>query len=107
MHLWAKGRAHIFAHNYEKGVEQTWGVRWICMHMYTDACTHSNQGIGPDKGDWDMHMGPHRVNISMQLCKGVRVDLGSQVDRYTYTDACTHSNEGKGPEGGDLDMLSG
>ena len=46
----------------------------VDMHTCTDACTHSNQGVAPDEGLMEMHIGLH---VCMQLCKGSRADMGS------------------------------
>ena len=32
----------------------------VDMHSCTDACTHSNQGVGLEVGNWNTHAGPHR-----------------------------------------------
>ena len=38
--------------------------------------------------------------ICMQLCKGGRADVGSQLDMYTCSDLCTYSNQGVGTRRG-------
>ena len=40
----------------------------VDLHTHTAACTHSNQGVGPDDGDWDMHTG-----IQMLVCNYAKV----------------------------------
>ena len=50
-------------------------------------------------GDWDTHMGQHRVaHVSRQLCKVDGADAGSQVDLHSCTDGYTHCSQGVEPE---------
>ena len=75
------------------------------MHTCIDACMYSNQGVEPDEGDWDVHKEPHSGSqVCTQLCKGVRADVGSQVDIHTCTDACSYSTQSGGLGEGNWDM---
>ena len=71
------------------------------MDMYSclDACTHFNQGEGPQAGllgdTCCAHMGTH---VSMKVSTGGLANMGSQVDIITCSDACTHSKQGVGTE---------
>ena len=60
------------------------------MHTCTDTCMHSNQGIAPDKGDWDTHMEPY---ICLKLSKRGWIFMWCQLDIHTCGDVCTYSNQ--------------
>ena len=50
------------------------------------------------------HKKPNKgAHVRMQLCKGSRAGVGSQVDMHTCTDACTHPNQGVWPAEGWLE----
>ena len=50
--------ADMFTHNYTKEVEQTWGVRWECIHVLIHE--HILAKIWDQKrGDWNTP-GPHQ-----------------------------------------------
>ena len=45
------------------------------------------------RGNLNTYLGPYRgTHICVQLCKGVHIDVGSQVDLHSCTDVCTHSS---------------
>ena len=77
-----------------KGVEQTMGVRWTCIHVLMHV--HIVIKMCELKwGDWDTTTVPHKsTQVSISLFKGGETDMVSQVDMYTCTDACTHFNQG-------------
>ena len=95
-HTWAP----MFACNNAKGVEQTWGVRWTCIHVLMHV--HILIKVREHKwGDWDTNTLPYRCfQVSIKLCTGYWTDMGSQVDINSCTDACTHSNQDMCPEVG-------
>ena len=58
------------------------------MYTRTDACTNSNQDVGPKRGDWEKHKRPHRgVHLHTKLSKGDGIDTESLVDIHTCIDA--------------------
>ena len=57
---------------------------------------HILNKIGDHKlGDWDTQTVIHRgKQVSMKLCIGEGIVMGSKVDINSCTDACTHSKQG-------------
>ena len=75
-------------------LEQTFKVRWACIHVLMHV--HILNKVGEQKwGNWDTNTLTYRgTQISIKLCIGSGADMGSQVDINSCTDACTHSNQG-------------
>ena len=88
---------HTFVHNYAKGMEYTWGVRWTCINimMHVHILTKVWDYM---RGDWNIHIGPYWGMYLHTMCKGGGADLGSQVDMHTHTNECTHSYQGVRPD---------
>ena len=64
----------------------------VTIHVCTDACTHSHQGMNQKRVGWRMHVGPHRCTyVCMQLCKGGGAEVGESGGHDSRTDTCTHS----------------
>ena len=72
----------------------------LTKHQNGHCCAKSHQiknNLAIDKRDywntcgahmWGPHWGKH---VCVQICKGGRVDVNSQVSMHKFTDACTHS----------------
>ena len=44
----------------------------VDINSCTDACTHSEQGVDHNQGDWDTHTVTNReTQVSMKLCLGL------------------------------------
>ena len=102
MHIWSQRGACVCI--YVKGLEEKWGVKWMCINVLIYA--HILTKVwDQERVDWITYTEAHRGGyVSMQLCKGVRGDEGSQVDMHACPDVCTHS---MGPEEGDCDTHVG
>ena len=79
---------HMLVHNYAKGLEQMWGVRWTCIHilMHVNILTKV----------WDMMTGANTWDhtdgdmFSTLLYQSGGAGMGGQADIHICTDACTH-----------------
>ena len=67
----------------------------VAINTCTDACTHSNQGMGTE-----MRWLGHQHQVANKLCIRGGPYMGSQVNINSCTDACMHSKQGMEPQAG-------
>ena len=73
----------------------------VGIHMCTDACTHSNQGVEPDEGlRGYTHRAIQGTHVCAQQFQGSETDVSNHVCMHTCTDVCTLSNQGVRTEQG-------